>query len=227
MKFRPVLTAMGVLVALLYVFQPHGALGAEGAVEIEPFKANGAVVGTRVKIDENYTKKYNVPVPAPFEFIVPRSKDILVFAAFPPQTAGEFIKLSFATKDKQLIENLRFTTMSVPQSNADERLKKTADLLVSRGLPMALKGFANQEFKGARQAKVGPYDAVEVSAEYTESSLGAMMMILVGILNPDSKDCIMAFANVVPGRSEAKAVQEIGVKSIVGRVIGTFRFIKP
>lgn len=226
MKNKVITVTCALLSVIVFALTASADEKSGGKVKFQPFTVKGAVVGARVKIDDAYAKKYGIAVPAAFEFIVPKSDDVLIFPAYPSEKIKEYIKISFATKEKKLIENIRFANMAIPMGETEARLKTVAALLNKQGLPMALKGKQKAKVIGTRTGKYGKNDGVEVWAQYEEPAIGMVVMRLVGILNPDSKHCIFAFANVVPAVAGYKKLDEIGTQSINAKILGTVRFIK-
>ena len=203
-----------------------------GKVEFVPFKVEGLIVGKKLVVDAAFGKKYNNPVNAPFECIVPREKGVKTFAAFPPDTGGSWIKLSFATEDKQLIENLQYTAATVPLENnagatlnMDQRLAVLENLLTKQGLPMGLKDYPKNKFLGARRTKIKDTPGVEVAAVFEDKDLGLMFMWMIGLLQPDSKHGVMAVSRMVASRSEVKKPEDIGRKGLAAKAVSTFKFI--
>jgi hypothetical protein len=206
---------------------PAAEVKVEGKLEVVPFNIQGLVVGTKLKFDQKYMEKYKVEVLAPFEFIAPKTKDVKVFAAWPPKTGGGYVKLSFAGPDKKLIENLQFVKMTIPMADLEKRAAITAEILAKQGMPTAFKGFKDPKYLGARQTKFKKYDGVEVAGTYVDPTIGPMIVWMVGILNPDSVNCIVAIANFNPSLSEVKSPADLGKTGIAAKAISTFKYIKP
>ena len=172
-----------------------------------------------------FAEKYDMDVPAPFSVIIPTSEDFYTAAKFGPR-GDAYMKISFATGDRQLIDNLRLVTMSVPLAESVERLKLTAQMLAEQGFAMAVRGYDNPQSKGIRQIRIGKYDAVEVIGTYTDPELGLMYVRLVGIPNPDNPSSVFAVANVVAGRTEIGNAEDLTSKTRSGRALTTFRYLK-
>lgn len=203
-----------------------GIARAEGTVEIRNLNVDGLVIGKRMQIDQEFAAKYKTDVKSPFEFIIPKLEDVKVFAAFPPETGGEYIKISYAAADDKLIENLRFVNLTVPLVEKEKRLAMLNDLLVNRAIPMAVKGYANPKFMGSRRASINGLDAVEAAARFEDPAIGVMYVWLVGILDPESENGVMAMNQIAPTKSEVKTPKDIGKKGIAVKSISTFKFMK-
>jgi hypothetical protein len=193
-------------------------------VDFNLFSAKNLVVGSTIKVDAEFAEKHDMDVPAPFSVIIPTSEDFFTAARFGPR-GDAYMKISFATNEKQLIDNLRFVTMTVPLVEAEERLKLTAKMLAGQGLATAVRGYGNAQRKGIRRIRIGKYDAVEVVGSYTDSELGLMFVRLVGIPNPNSKFSIFAVINVVAGQTKIESADDLSSKTRSGRSLTTFRYL--
>ena len=198
---------------------------AKGKIEFNVLRIDGLVIGKKIAIDEEFARKYKIEVKAPFEFIVPKETGVKIFAAFPPETGGEWTKISFATEDKKLIENLRFTSLTVPLGEESQRVAILQDLLVKKGMPKALKGYPKTKILGARPMKIKDLAGVEAIAAYEDPDVGLMFVWMVGILNPKSPNGVMAIVQINPKKSQVTQPADIGKKGIAAKSLSTFKFI--
>ena len=85
------------------------------SVNFDLLSVEGLWVGKTLTIDQAFAEEHGMPVPAPFSFVVPLSptKDYLVFVDPAPKPGDAWIKINFATSDRQLIENIQFVHMTV------------------------------------------------------------------------------------------------------------------
>ncbi len=187
----------------------------------------GLVVGKTVTIDGAFAEKHGRPVPAPFSFVVPLSptKTYETFVETPPKLGGEsWIKLSFATPERELIENIQFVNMRVPMGEVKARLEAVAAVLVKNALPGVFKGRTNTGRDTVRAIKIGDYDAVEVIGHFDEPKLGKMYARLVGILNPDGPDGVVAIANIVLSRVPVKKPDDFA-ETRGGATLAHFKYL--
>lgn len=196
-----------------------------GTIKIEPLSITGLVVGKIVKVDEAFGQKHDVPVHAPFSFLVPTADDILELADFAPKPGQAFIKINFATPDRQLIENLQFVTANVDMGDLDERVQAFVNVLVQKTWPQVVAAGGDENKRDVvRQIKIGPYDAVEVIGRFMEPNLGLFYTRIVGILNPDSAHCVMAVANVVANYQELATPEDFATTR-GGVALSRFKFL--
>jgi hypothetical protein len=179
------------------------------SVTFNLFSLEGLVIGNTYSIDADFGEEYGITVPAPFRFLVPKEDDVTPYFETPDGTDGMFLKISFATEDRQLIENLRFVRMTLPLGDRADRLTVLARLLANDGFNQAVSGYSENEYMGAREVKVGDYDAVEVIGKYIDPQLGLMYVRLVGIPNPDADASVFAVANIVASRFELESVDDL------------------
>lgn len=196
-----------------------------GEISITPFSVKGLTISKTYKIDADFGKKHGRDVPAPYRFDVPVSDSFTPWFNTPQKGDSTQLKISFATKEKQLIENIRFIPFTVDLKEKNERVKATANLLANEGFQMATKGFSDVKRLGVVQADIAGYDAVVVVGQYTDPSLGPMFVRLVGILNPDAEDCVMMVANFNPKLSAANAPDKLHLDGITYKVIESFRYL--
>ncbi len=218
--------AVFIMFAALLALSIHAAdAAAETKVEAHVLKVEGLVIGKTLKVDQTYAQQYKRPVKAPFELIIPNIDGVQVFAAFPPKVGGEYFKISFATKNKELIENIRIIGMTIPLGSLEQRVATLKQLFVNQALPMALKDHVNPKILAGRMAKIHGLDAIEAIAQYDDLREGRIYVWLVGILNPDSPNCVLAMSQIT-SRAEAKTSEDIGKKGITVKSLSTFKFIK-
>jgi hypothetical protein len=198
----------------------------EPSVDFSLFSVRNPVVGKRVSVDAAFAEKHGMDVPAPFSVIIPASHDFLTVAAFGPG-GDTYMKISFATPDRQLIDNLRIVSMTAPLGEPENRLNMTAGLLAEQGFDLAVQGFADAERHTVRKIRVGRYDAVEVIGTYTDPALGPMFVRLVGIPNPESRFSVFAITNVVAQRTKIADGDDLTEKTRSGRALTTFRYLDP
>jgi len=146
------------------------------------------------------------------------------YVEYPEGKGSEYIKLSFATSAGKLLENLRFIPMQVSMGTVPARLQAAARVLVGQGFPMAVKGYLEPKMLSKRTLRVGPYDAVEVTGQYEDTTLGRMFLRLVALMNPSNRHCLLAFANAAQGSSQVKTAADIGKKGITAVLVNTVRF---
>ncbi len=217
--------AVCLMVALLLPALSASADDKKPSFQFNLFSVEGLVVGKTITVDQAYGEQHHKAVPSPFSFVVPLSpsKEYEVFFdAEPPGDA--WIKLSFATSDRQLIENIQFVHLTVDMGDLKAREQAVAQALINGGLPTVFEGRTNTGRDSVRAIKIGDYDAVEVIAHYDEPKLGKMYARLVGIINPNGPDGVAAVANVVLSRVPLKTVDDFA-KTRGGALLSYFKYL--
>ncbi len=197
----------------------------EPRIEVNALSIEGASLQKIITVDQQFAQKYGRPVPAPFQFGLPVSDALHTFIQPPVPDDVTLLKISFATPEKALIENIRFIPMTIPKAELPERVKITAQLLAQKAFPMAVEGYRNAERLGVVQATIGDYNAVVVVGQYHDPQLGSMFVRLAGVLHPDSEHCMLMIANFVPKHSEGKAPDQLHKQGITFRVIESLRYL--
>lgn len=198
---------------------------AAGKLEFKVLSVQGLVIGSPIRVDAKFGKDNFVAVPAPFTTVAPMHASFQTSVVNAPKPGTAFLKLNFAGPDgKTLLENVQFVPLEVPMGPAEQRIKQAADVLSTTGVQRTTDGKKNPTLKLVRQIKVGPYDAVEVVGTYDSDTLGLMYYRMVGILNPKSKDCVMALSNVVSAKVQVVTADDFA-KTRSGVAIDNLRFL--
>ncbi len=227
-RTRIVATVLCLVLAALMPAVATQADEAKPSFSFNLLSVEGLVIGKTITIDKAFGAEHNLPVAAPFSFVVPLSpsKEYEVFVDPAPKPGEAWIKINFATADRQLIENIQFVSMRVPMGELQARLQAVAGVLVKGGLTAVIKDKANAGRDTVRATKIGDYDAVEVVGHYDDPELGAMVVRLVGIPNPDGADGVAAIANIVVSRMPVKTVDDLA-RTRGGALLANFKYLKP
>lgn len=202
---------------------PASAQGAGAEVTFNLFSIDGLVVGDTIAIDAAYAEKYSVKVPTSFEFLVPREDGVLTLYNTPQTDGGLQIKVSFATPDYKLIENLHFVTLTVPMGTPEERAKALADLMVNHAYPQSVSKFEKPEMMGWRDTTINSYPAVEVVGRYVDPEWGDMFVRVVGIIPEDAAEGVVAISNLVFARTPITDLQDLS-RTRAGVALSRFKF---
>ncbi len=189
------------------------------------FSVEGLVVGETYTVDASFGERINITVPAPFKYLVPSEDGVQLIFQRPAEGTTELIKLNFVTEDEQLIENMRFVKITLPMAAPEDRLKILTRFLVNDAFKMAVVSYEQNEFIGARETKIGDYNAVEAVGKYIDPTLGLMYVRIVGIINPDSQDSILAVANVVASRAELESLGDLA-RTFTGTSLRFFEYLE-
>lgn len=197
----------------------------EGTVKFDLLSIEGLVVGTTVKVDADFSAKHEIAVPHPFSVLVPTADDVLELAEFAPEgPGGPFLKINFATEDRQLIENIQFVPFTLAPGTAEERMQALAGLMANDVFNRATANYPNRVRDVVRPTKAGDLDAVEVMGRYQDPQLGLMYLRIVGIPDPDGPHGVFSIANVVAARQELPTPDDFP-RTRGGAAIRYFKFL--
>jgi hypothetical protein len=190
-------------------------------VEITGLKVEGLVIGTRYEFGAEFAAEHNIPVPVPFEFIAPTSKNHLVGTQPAPGGTGIF-KAHFVTLDKQVKSNIQFVPMKVGMASIEVRLNTLKGMLKD-AFVASVPDPNRAEINVIRATEIGPYPAIEMIGKYDGGADGVVVLRIVAIPNPDSEHGMLAIINGLPKNTGMKSVGDI-VHWDASRALGTFRF---
>ncbi|HSH96470.1 MAG TPA: hypothetical protein VK968_20140 [Roseimicrobium sp.] len=192
-------------------------------------RLKGDLVGAPLLVDADFAAKYeNTPPSAPFMVAIPKSEDVTVVPGAKADSALEFVKIGYATPDKQAIEILRLFDFKVPmQTDPGDRLKACAHLLVTQGLVTVTKGYADAKYLEAYATKIATYDAVCLHAHMKNPKTGEHYAVkLVGVLHPKQPGGVMAFLMANTKLSDVKNPPDLASKGLGLQMIHSIRFIE-
>jgi len=213
------------LILLALTAKPDFAQENSATVTFNLFSAEGVVVGDTYNVDAAFGEQVNVTVPAPFKYLAPSENGVQIVFQRPVEGTTELVKINFVTEDEQLIENMRFVKITLPMASPEDRLKILARFLVNEAFQMAVSGYEQSEYIGARETKIGDYDGVEAIGKYIDPNWGLTYVRMVGIVNPDSEDSILAVANVVASRADLASLDDLA-RTFTGTALRFFEFLE-
>lgn len=226
-RARNVRLLLSLILALLLPALSAAAEDKKPSAAFDLLSVEGLWVGKTISIDAAFGKEHGIAVPAPFSFVVPLSptKEYEVFADPAPKPGEAWMKINFATHERQLIENIQFVNMTVPMGDTKARLNAAARALVNEGLPDLIRGKANAGRDVVRAIKIADYDAVEVIAHFDDPDVGAMLGRMVGILNPKGADGVVAIANIALARVPVKTADDFA-RTRGGTLLAHFKYLE-
>lgn len=195
-----------------------------GDIKVTPFSVTGLEVSKSYSIDKTYGEKHGREIPAPFQFALPVMDGVKPYFETPTEGDSTYLKISFATEEKQLIENIRFIPFQVEMVEKQKRIHTTANLLANQGFELATKSYKDVKRLAVVQSEIGGHDAAVVVGQYTDPSIGLMYVRLVGIINPHNKHSILIFANFNPKLSAANAPDKLHKAGITYKVIESLKY---
>jgi len=190
-------------------------------VELNALSVEGLVVGHRYVLDAEFSAEHNIAVPAPFEFIAPKSDDYQLFSLKAPGGTG-IIKVFFVAEGEQVLSNIQFLPMTVTNTDMQAQLD-------------GLKALAEQAFKASvpdldnaaldilRITRIGELPALEAIGRYQDGESGLVVLRVVAIPNPNGENGVIAIINAVTQNRPMQSVEEV-MAIEASRALGTFRF---
>ncbi|NOZ10519.1 MAG: hypothetical protein GXP09_05730 [Gammaproteobacteria bacterium] len=198
-----------------------------GSVSFTPFSVKGLTVSKTINIDSAFAKKYRKSVAAPFRIQVPVSKKFLNY--YDPKVGGPsdttLLKISFVTKEKQIIENIRLVPVQIGMGDPVLRIKTAAHLLSNQAFADASKGYLNAKLLGIAQTKINGADGVVGVGQFEDPTIGLLYVRLVVILNPKDRHSILAFATINPKLSAANKPDLLHKAGISYKLIESIGFL--
>jgi hypothetical protein len=224
---RRIKSALAALILAVGSGAPAAAqVAAEGSVKFGLLSVEGLVVGTTIKIDADFAAEHNTDVPLPFSLLVPLADDVVELVDYMPEGPdGPFLKLNFATEDRQLIENIQFVRMTIAPGPDEQRLNALAGLMANEVFKRATEPYAEYVRDIVRKTKVGELDGVEVIGRYKDPNLGLMYLRIVGVYDPDGPHGVFTVANVVAARQELATPDDFP-RTRGGAAIKHFKLLK-
>ncbi|MCB9994354.1 MAG: hypothetical protein H6873_11945 [Hyphomicrobiaceae bacterium] len=211
---------------LISMLAPAVGLAQDGGVNVQLplLDIQNLTVAKIINIDKAYTDQYGGNAPAPFRLYVPETGGVTPLYHTPEAGFDTLIQISFVTEDRKLVENIRFTPMTIGTGSLDERQQVMLQLMRDNVFKGFTDGYEDVNYVGARATKVNTYDAVEVLGIYTDPDFGKMYLRIVGILNPDSEDTVFAIANVASEQMSLPTPDDFD-KTRGGYVLSKFEFL--
>jgi len=208
------------LFGTLFFSIPASAQHVSGPAKFNLLSLEGLVGAKTVRIDDDFARKYGLTVPAPFSFLVPTADDVLELV----DPGSGLARVSFATTDSQLIENIQFVPMAVRLAPTQERLKALGQLLSKTAFARAVANQAKPTRDVVRPVRIGDYNGVEVIGSYEDTEFGKIYLRIVGILNPHAQEGVVAIANVVAARQELPSPNDFP-RTRGGMLLQNFKFL--
>ncbi|WP_029040722.1 hypothetical protein [Cucumibacter marinus] len=191
-----------VLIFGLTMSAPFTAFAQSGSSDSIPtfnlLPETGLIVGDTVRVDSRFAEQNDIEVPTPFSFLVPTERLVDAVVEPAPRPGTAFVKVSFVTEQRGLIEDLQIVPLSL--SMEGDRLENLAQSLGNDAFNMAVEGSEQSARAVVRSTKISGYPAVEVLGQYVDSEKGPMYLRIVGIPHPAKPSGVVAVQSVVASR---------------------------
>ncbi len=198
-----------------------------GDVAVAGVTAKGVSAGIPITVDEAFAEKHQInAISAMFRVIVPQDKGVLMLPGGQKTGVPELLRLSVGTDDGRAVEILRFTNLTLPQTDSvQQRLALCEEVLRDKGLQAVTDGYEQIKYLESYATKVGRYDAVCVHAHMKKPETGDHYAVkLVGILNPQQNGCVLAFLMADTALSDIKTPGDLAAKGIGLQIIHSLQF---
>ncbi len=210
-------------------FKEEKVGGVDISTPVGSITAEGVVAGTRVRVDDEFTTKYeNKPPSAPFEVIVPKIKEIRFLPGGKKTGVPELLRITLPdAKGEKPSEILRFGSLNLPQGPSEQRLADAAKMLQTVAFPMFTKGFSDPKIVDIYFTKVGSYDAAVTHITMTNPESGAAYLVkTTAILHPSKEGGVVGFLMADKELSEVKSVEDLSSKGLGVKVIHSVKFVE-
>ena len=188
--------------------------------KVEPYEIKRLIIGKQIVIDKAYAEKNKVAEPTPFKITIPTGEDFLTIL---DAKQGGFLKVTFATPDKEFLESIQFVDMEVPTDLAENRTAVVAKLMSEQVFQNVTKGRADAKVLSIRETEVGGLGAVEVIGRVTEKDAGLLYVWIVGLPHPVQSRGTYAVATVHFTRRPMETDADFA-KTLAGRTLMSFAY---
>lgn len=164
-----------------------------GHFRIGELEVQGAVAGDAYRVNSAFMQRVGLQdIDAHFSITVPRAEGRTVTGG-----GGQILTIGYL-QDGRAVEIIRFTTLTVPMVDPDERVRILADLLLREGPNMTFSSWDEGSFEGIYRTSIGTNHAVVLQGWVRSAKEGQYWVRLYGILNPNSETGILVFVLVDP-----------------------------
>ncbi|WP_428687885.1 hypothetical protein [Roseibium sp.] len=180
----------------------------EGTVKLTPFEARGITLSTIYTVDGKFAEKHGVDVPAAFSLAAPRREGQEIHAQAKPSGGGP-IKIYFTTDDgkKSIFSSLQIITFSLKTDDPQKRLEVGDYFAIE--LLKKLGTNQNTRLNIRRPIKIGDLPAAEVVGNFVNKDGDQLLVRLVALAKPGTRDGIIGIAVGHPRQGRIKKVEDI------------------
>lgn len=184
-------------------------VSAGGSLNFTPFEAKGIKLSTIYSVDENFSKKHGVKVPAPFKLAAPRLKGQKILGQARP-SGGGMIKLYFTTDDKkqEIFSSLQFISYSLKTDDPEKRLK-FADAVAIDLLKKLGADVDKTRLNARRKIKHGDLAAAEVVGTFVNKEGDRLITRLVAFDKPGTPHGLVGIVVGHPRQGRIRKVSDV------------------
>lgn len=174
-------------------------VSASAKFSFKPLSVEGLVLRDRVVVGPAFAEKHGIEVAAPFEFHVPRVKDLRRVAKFPAQLGQAYIKIVYGTGNEDFMESIQFNPFSLDPVPLEKRRPKVAAFLEKTVWAQITDGQGDRKIDALRARKIGGFEAVELIGRYVDiqdKANGTVLARVVALMQDDSRHGLIATINI-------------------------------
>lgn len=184
-------------------------LKAGGSIKVTPFEARGIKFSTIYTVDADFGQQHGVPVPAAFSLAAPRREAQQILAQAKPSGGGP-IKIYFTTDDaeKRIFSSLQIVTFTLKTDDPQKRLE-VGDYFAVELLKKLGSNPDTTRLNVRRKVKIGDLPAAEVVGNFVNADGDQLLVRLVALAKPETRDGIIGIAVGHPRQGRVKKVEDI------------------
>jgi hypothetical protein len=190
--------------------------------EIKPYEIKRLIIGKTIVIDKEFAEKNGVAEPSPFSVTIPTGEDFLTLL---DTKKGGFLKVTFASPEREFLESIQFVDMEVPADLKEKRTPVVAKLMSEKVFANATADLKDAKILAIREAEIGGLGAVEVIGRYTDEKDGLIYLWIVGLPHPVSSRGTYAIATIHFGRRPMTTDEDFR-NTLAGRALYSFRYVQ-
>lgn len=181
----------------------------EGSVKLTPFEARGIRFSTIYTVDEDFAEEHGITVPAAFSLAAPRREAQQILAQAKPSGGGP-IKIYFATDDaeKRIFSSLQIITYTMKTDDPQKRLE-VGDHFAIELLKKLGTTPDTTRLNVRRKVMIGDLPASEVVGNFVNKDGDQLLVRLVALAKPGTRDGIIGIAVGHPRQGRIKKVEDI------------------
>ena len=187
---------------------------------VEPYEIKRLIIGKQLLVDEAFAEANGTPEPTPFRITVPTGEDFLTIV---DSKKGGFMKVTFATPDREFLESIHFVDMEIPANLGEDRTAVTAKLMSEQVFAAVTEGRKDPKVLTIRETEIGGLGAVEVIGRYTDAEHGLIYLWIVGLPHPVQARGTYAIANIHFARRPMETDEEFP-RTLAGRTLYSFAY---
>lgn len=179
-----------------------------GSVNVTPFEARGIKFSTIYAVDGEFGTKFGVNVPAPFRLAAPRRDGQKIQAQAKPAGGGP-IKIYFTTDDAEgrIFSSLQIIPFTLKTDDPKKRIE-VGDYLATE-LLKKLGATEDTRLNLKRGVEIGGLPAAEVVGNFENKDGDRLIVRLVALAKPETRDGIIGIAVGHPRQGRIKKVEDI------------------